>query len=86
MDKELSDLFLERKECPKCGAVWMNGQHYWTGTGRVGDEQDLSNLVCRIADHPTCINPSYTKGLVYSEKDTWEKRRTLIDKLTDEIQ
>ena len=31
-DRELSDLKLERKECPKCGAVWINGEHIWSGT------------------------------------------------------
>ena len=25
-DKELSNLKLERKECPKCGATWINGK------------------------------------------------------------
>ena len=32
-DRELSDLKLERKECEKCGAQWVNGQHVWRGTG-----------------------------------------------------
>ena len=29
-NRELSDLSnLSRKECPKCGATWINGQHKW---------------------------------------------------------
>ena len=28
-DDNLSDLKLDRKECPKCGATWINGQHVW---------------------------------------------------------
>lgn len=70
MSKELSDLSLERKECPKCGAVWLNGQHIWTGTGKRGNELDLAGLVCNQSGDETCINPS--KGKVGG--DTWEKR------------
>ncbi len=47
-DKELSDLKLERKECPKCGATWINGKHVFRGTAASYDksELDLSGLVC----------------------------------------
>ena len=31
-EKEYSDLSMTRVECPKCGATWINGQHYWSGT------------------------------------------------------
>ena len=41
-DRELSDLKLERKECPKCRAIWINGEHYWSGTGNKGNELDLA--------------------------------------------
>ena len=57
-DKELSDLSLDRKECPKCGALWLNGEHYWSGTGKKGNELDLSGLVCNKLGDDTCINPS----------------------------
>ena len=50
--KEVSDFSLKREECPKCGAVWLNGQHIWTGTGKVGDPQVLSNLVCYNSQCP----------------------------------
>ena len=43
---EFSDLKLERKSCDKCGATWINGQHIWSGTGAVGNEDDLAGLVC----------------------------------------
>ena len=39
--KEVSSFSMERKECEKCGAVWLNGQHMWTGTGQKGNELDL---------------------------------------------
>jgi hypothetical protein len=70
MDKELSDLSLTRVECPKCGATWINGQHYWSGTGRAGNELDLAGLVCNKFGNFQCINPM--KGS--DGGDTWEKR------------
>ena len=69
-DKELSDLSMQRKECPRCGAVWLNGQHMWTGTGQKGNELDLAGLVCNRVDDANCINPK--KGMAGG--DTWEKR------------
>ena len=75
-DRELSDLKLERKECPKCGATWLNGQHYWSGTGKEGDPHDLAGLVCnKLGDH-TCINPC--KGS--DSGDTWARRAAWLDK------
>ena len=56
-DKELSDLKLERKECPKCGAIWINGQHRWSGTGAKGNNLDLAGLVCNMMADTNCINP-----------------------------
>ena len=44
-DRELSDLTLSRAECPKCHAVWINGEHIWSGTGNKGNELDLAGLV-----------------------------------------
>ena len=77
-DKEVSNLSLERKECPRCKAVWLNDRHYWSGTGNPGDPETLSNLVCNVVDDPDCINPSYQKGHIYQNKDTWESRKTFI--------
>lgn len=70
MDKELSDLSMERRECPKCGATWINGQHRWSGTRNKGSEIDLAGLVCNKFGDETCINP--LKG--QDGGDTWKKR------------
>jgi hypothetical protein len=69
-DRDLSDLSLNRKECPKCGAVWINDEHYWSGTGKKGNELDLAGLVCNKLGDDNCINPCRGKdGGV-----TWGKR------------
>ena len=75
-DKELSDLSVERKECPKCGALWINGEHYWSGTGKKGNELDLAGLVCNRLGDRTCINPCVgMDGGV-----TWAERLTELEK------
>ena len=81
-DRELSDLKLERKECPKCGATWINGEHRWSGTGNKGSELDLAGLVCnKLSDHQ-CINPK--KGM--EGGDTWVKRLEDLEKMGNELQ
>ena len=82
--KEVSDFSIERKECPVCSAIWLNGQHRWY-TGKVGNEMELSNLVCGLKNDIKCINPMHKKGQSYPEADTWEKRRKLIDDKMKEI-
>ena len=77
-DKELSDLKIERKECPKCGATWINGQHRWS-TGAMGSELDLAGLVCNTLANEQCINP--IRGI--EGGDTWEERFSFIDKLDE---
>ena len=73
-NKEMSDLSIERKECPKCGAIWINGQHRWA-TGKPGNELDLAGLVCNNLGDETCINPcNGMDGGV-----TWEKRLTELE-------
>jgi len=67
------------KVCTVCGATWIGGQHYWSGTGKRGDEETLSNLVCGIKDDRRCINPKHKTGHIYGEKDTWQKRASFID-------
>ena len=47
---------LETRECPKCQATWIGGQHYWY-TGKKGNELDLAGLVCNNHGDETCINP-----------------------------
>ena len=80
-NKELSDLSVDRKECPKCGATWLNGEHYWSGTGKKGNELDLAGLVCnKLGDHQ-CINPlKGSDGGV-----TWEARATTLGKMEEEL-
>ena len=79
-NRELSDLKLERKECPKCGACWINGQHIWSGTGNKGNEDDLAGLVCnKLGDHQ-CINPK--KGS--DSGDTWKARLAYMEGAMDE--
>ena len=73
--KPLSDLKMDRAECPKCGAIWLNGQHYWSGTGKLGDPHDLAGLVCNKLGNFQCINPC--KGS--DSGDTWEKRLGDLD-------
>ena len=77
-DKEMSDLSITRAECPKCGAIWINGQHYWSGTGKVGNELDLAGLVCNNIGNFQCINPK--KG--FDGGDTWEKRMEDINSMS----
>ena len=78
--RQTSDLKLDRKECPKCGAVWLNGQHIWTGTGKPGNDLDLAGLVCNNLskedpDYTKCINPC--RGQTGGQ--TWEYRRGYVD-------
>jgi len=78
-EKETSDLSMSRVECEKCGAVWINGQHYWR-TGMVGNEVDLASLVCRNHGNEQCINPQkHAEG-----GDTWEKRLQDITRMLEE--
>ena len=73
---EVSDFSLNRKECPKCGACWLNNQHYWA-TGAKGNEKDLAGLVCNMVKSADCINPEKgTEG-----GDTWEKRAKFLENL-----
>ena len=74
---EFSNLKLERKECEKCGATWINGTHVWRGTGASSDssELDLAGLVCNKLGNEECINPSKGK----EGGTTWEYRSGYID-------
>lgn len=75
-NRELSDLSIERKECAKCGATWINGEHRWSGTGNRGSELDLAGLVCNKLGDDRCINPM--RG--FDGGDTWAKRLESLDK------
>ena len=61
---------MNTKRCSKCGACWIWGQHFWAGTGKLGNETELASLVCDKFGDDNCINPAKgtTKG------NGWEKR------------
>lgn len=75
--KQVSDLTLQRTECEKCGATWINGQHVWRGTGNIStsSEMDLAGLVCNKLGDNQCINPMKGK----EGGQTWEYRAGFID-------
>ena len=75
---DTSNLSVSRKECPKCGAIWLNGVHFWR-TGSKGNELDLAGLVCNTIQSNLCINQM--KG--QEGGDTWEQRRKFLEKLDD---
>ena len=68
---------MDTKSCPQCGAMWVDGQHYWTGTGKIGSEVDLAGLVCNTYGDERCVNP--LKGSEIG--DTWEKRAKFLENL-----
>jgi len=78
----MTDLKLERVECPKCGAMWINGEHRWGGTMNRGNELDLASLVCNKLGDERCINPS--KGIEGGQ--TWAWRSGFIDGMIEERQ
>tara|TARA_A100001391_G_scaffold126630_2_gene86596 strand:- start:3037 stop:3285 length:249 start_codon:yes stop_codon:yes gene_type:complete len=81
--RENSDLSLNRSECPKCGAVWLNDEHYWR-TGQKGNEETLNNLVCATLGNHQCINPKKLIGKQYDSADSWEKRSQFINNWSPE--
>jgi hypothetical protein len=78
-ERELSDLKLDRKECPKCGAIWINDEHHWAGTGKKGNEDDLAGLVCNKLGDDSCINPKRGSEI----GTTWQKRFESLKEFKD---
>ena len=72
---------MNTKICPKCQATWINGQHYWTGTNKKGDETQLASLVCDRFSDDTCINPC--KGT--TDGKGWENRLNTMDAIDKDI-
>lgn len=66
---------MDNKQCPKCGAKWIEGQLYWS-TGKEASELDLAGLVCNSLADDTCINS--LRG--QEGGNTWEKRIKQIEK------
>ena len=81
-DREVSDFSMNLVECPKCKAVWLNGNHIWTGTGKKGNELDLAGLVCNKFGDDACINPLKGKD----GGDTWESRYGKLKELNETIE
>jgi hypothetical protein len=75
MTDDQSSLSSDNKTCPKCGATWIGGQHYWSGTGKLGNELDLAGLVCNSFGDETCINSC--KG--FEGGVTWKDRMTQLE-------
>jgi hypothetical protein len=51
---------MSNRNCPVCGAHWVDGQLYWS-TGKPGKDADLNALVCRrLAPEKAegCVNPA----------------------------
>ena len=85
----MSDHSMERRECPKCGATWINGQHIWS-TGKTGNELDLAGLVCNKLGDDQCINPMKGSdgGQTWAEragfiKGASETRKKMLEELRD---
>jgi hypothetical protein len=43
---------MDFRSCPRCGARWLDGQLYWSGTGKKASELDLAGLVCNAVSDP----------------------------------
>jgi hypothetical protein len=71
---------MDTKTCPKCGACWINNQHYWSGTQKKGDETLLASLICDKFGDDTCINP--LKGT--TDGKGWEKRLENLNNMESE--
>ena len=71
---------MSNRNCPVCGANWIDGQLYWS-TGKPGKDLDLNALVCRRLPPEKvegCVNPCQgMEGGV-----GWEER---LQKMNDEL-
>ena len=68
--------------CSTCETRFIDGVHYWSGTGKRGNPKDLAGLVCNnVAEHRQCINPC--RGQIGG--DTWAKRAEAVEGMGNEI-
>jgi hypothetical protein len=69
------------RNCPTCGATWIDSQLYWS-TGKTGRDIDLAALVCnRLTPEKVerCLNPC--KG--QDGGIGWEERMKIIEQGLD---
>jgi hypothetical protein len=64
---------MSNRNCPVCGAHWVNDQLYWS-TGKAGRDEDLNALVCRrltAEKAEGCVNPAKGKdgGIGWAERE-----------------
>lgn len=71
------------RNCPVCGAHWINGQLYWS-SGKLGKDEDLAALVCRR------LTPGKTEGCVNKNREQpggvgWEERLAMLNDALSEF-
>ena len=70
---------MSNRQCPVCGAHWVDGQLYWA-TGKPGSDLDLNALVCRrlpAEKAAKCANPS--QGM--DGGIGWEERMAMTEEM-----
>jgi hypothetical protein len=72
---------MSNRNCPVCGAHWVDGQLYWA-TGKPGKDIDLNALVCRrlpAEKAERCVNPAQgQEGGI-----GWEEREKILEQGLD---
>jgi hypothetical protein len=76
---------MDNRNCSICGATWLNGQLYWSGTQKPGKDIDLNALVCRR------LPPEKAEGCVNPAKGQeggigWEERLKMIEAALSEFE
>ncbi len=68
-------LIMSIRTCPKCSAVFIDGQLKWLYSGKDGDPRDLAGLVCQPYGNADCINPMKN----FPGGDTFAKRCQILE-------